>query len=109
MNAAMLLQKRRKAAKDIPRVEEILRGSIVMVKRYCGKANCRCLKGHKHRSLYISQSNNGQSRLIYIPRTSEKQVRRLIDNYHKLKNAMKEISRINMQLVRSTLDEPKRT
>lgn len=109
MNTAVLLQKRRRASKDIPRIEEILRGSIVVVERYCGKANCRCLKGHKHRSLYISQSNNGQSRLIYIPRTSEKKVRRLINNYHKLKSALKEISRINMQLARSTLDEPKRT
>lgn len=100
MNTATLLQKRRKGAKDIPRIEEILRGSIVVVKRYCGKANCRCQKGHKHRSLYISQSNNGRSRLIYIPQHSEKEVRRLIDNYHKLKSVMEEISRINMQLVR---------
>mgnify|MGYP001561322281 FL=1 len=100
MNAAVLLRTRRKTAKAMPRAEEILRGSIVEVKRYCGKANCRCSKGHKHRSLYISQSNNGQSRLIYIPQRSEKEVRRLIDNYHKLKDVMEEISRINMRLVR---------
>lgn len=100
MNAAVLLQTRRKAAKAMPRIEEILRGSIVEVKRYCGKPNCRCSKGRKHRSLYISQSNNGSSRLIYIPQHSEKEARRLIDNYHKLKGVMEEISRINMRLVR---------
>ncbi len=99
MDAAILLQKRRKAAKDMPRIEGILRGSIVVVKRYCGKANCRCQKGHKHRSLYISQSNNGQSRLVYIPQRSEEQVRRLIRNYQALKNVMEDISRINIQLV----------
>ena len=99
MQKHALLEKRRKAAKEMPRVEEILRGSIVMVKRYCGKANCRCLKGHKHCSLYISQSNNGEARLIYIPQRSEKEVRRLIGNYQALKSAMEEISRINMQLV----------
>lgn len=100
MDAAALLQTRRKAAKAMPQIEEILRGSIVEVKRYCGKANCRCSKGRKHRSLYISQSNKGESRLIYIPQHSEKEVRRLIDNYRKLKVVMEKISRINIRLAR---------
>lgn len=99
MDSSMLLEKRRKAAHTLPQIQEILRGSIVIVKRYCGKANCRCAKGHKHRSLYISQSNNGQSRLKYIPRLSEKEASRLIKNYHALKAVMEEISRINMQLL----------
>ena len=102
MQKRVLLEKRRKAAKEMPRAEEILRGSIVIVKRYCGKANCRCLKGYKHRSLYISQSNKGESRLIYIPQRSEKEVRRLIRNYQALKSVMEEISRINIQLVASS-------
>ena len=108
MERLALLEKRRKSAKEMPRVEEILRGSIVMVKRYCGKANCRCLKGHKHRSLYISQSNKGESRLIYIPQRSEKEVRRLIGNYQVFKRAIEEISRINMQLVTSSAGKVKR-
>jgi hypothetical protein len=99
MGSATLIEKRRKAANDIPPVEEILRGSLVMVKRYCGKAKCRCLKGFKHRSLYVSQSNKGESRLVYIPQRSEKEVRRLIRNYQTLKSVMEEISRINMRLV----------
>ena len=102
MERPALLEKRRKSAKELPRVEEILRGSMVVVKRYCGKANCRCLKGHKHRSLYISQSNKGESRLIYIPQRSEKEVRRLIGNYQALKRVIEEISRINMQLMTSS-------
>ncbi len=101
MQKHALLEKRRKTAKGILRAGEILRGSIVIVKRYCGKANCRCLKGHKHRSLYISQSNKGESRLIYIPQRSEKEVCRFIRNYQTLKSVVEEISRINMQLVTS--------
>jgi hypothetical protein len=102
MESATLIGKRLKAAKKIPPVEEILRGSIVVVKRYCGKANCRCLKGHKHRSMYISQSNKGESRLIYIPQRSENEVRRLIRNYQALRSVMEEISRINMRLMASS-------
>lgn len=99
MDTATLLEKRRKTAKGVSQIQEILRGSIVVVKRYCGKANCRCQKGFKHRSLYVSQSNKGESRLVYIPQRSEKEVRRFIRNYQEIKNVMEEISRINMQLV----------
>ena len=102
MHSNVLFAKRRKDAEEIPRIEEILRGSIVEVKRYCGKANCRCLKGFKHRSLYVSQSNKGESRLVYIPQRSEKKVRRLIRNYQAFKVVMEKISRINMQLVTAT-------
>lgn len=108
MGSATLIGKRRKAARKIPPVEEILRGSIVVVKRYCGKTNCRCFKGFKHRSLYVSQSNKGQSRLVYIPQRSEKEVRRLIRNYQALKSVMKEISRINMRLMVSSVGKVKR-
>jgi hypothetical protein len=99
MSALALIEKRQKAAKEMPKIENILRGSIVVVERYCGKPNCRCLKGSKHRSLYLSQSNNGESRLVYIPKRSEKQVRQLIRNYQLLKGIMEKISRINMELV----------
>ena len=99
MHSNVLFAKRRKAAGEIPRIEKILRGSVVVVKRYCGKVNCRCLKGFKHRSLYVSQSNKGQSRLVYIPKRSEKEVRQLIRNYQELKSVMEKISRINMRLV----------
>lgn len=98
MDSVTLLQKRRKAAKEMPRIQEILRGSIVRVKRYCGKVNCRCQKGFKHGSLYVSQSHQGQSRLVYIPHRSEKEVRRFIRNYQLLKSVMEKISCINMEL-----------
>ena len=102
MHSNVLFAKRRKAAGEMPRVEEILRGSIVVVKRYCGKTNCHCLKGFKHRSLYVSQSNKGESRLVYIPQRSEKEVRRLIRNYQAFKVVMEKISRINLQWVTAT-------
>lgn len=99
MSILTLIEKRQKAAKEIPKIENILRGSIVVVERYCGKPNCRCVKGFKHRSLYLSQSNNGESRLVYIPKRSEKQTRQFIRNYQLLKGIMEKISRVNMELV----------
>ena len=94
-----LLKKRREVAKRIPWIQEVMRGSIVMMDRYCGNATCRCQKGFKHRSLYVSQRYKGRTRMIYIPKRSEADVRRYINNYCKLKAVMDEISVINIQML----------
>ena len=83
----------------LPPIEEILRGSVVIVKRHCGKANCRCQKGFKHRALYVSQRDKGKARMIYIPQRSEKEARRLISNYRKIKVVMNKISSVNIKML----------
>ncbi len=98
---------RRQAANQMPPLEEILRGSVVIVNRYCGKPSCRCLKGYKHRALYVSQSQKGKPRLVYIPQRSEKEVRMLIKNYRKMKAVMEKISRINLERVTAARREKK--
>lgn len=99
MDTSALLQKRREAARQKPQLEKILRGSIVIVNRSCGKAGCRCQKGQKHRSLYVSQSYNGKTRMIYIPQRSEDEARRMVDNYRALKDMIEKISEINIQML----------
>jgi len=92
-------KKRRKTSLRIPRIQEVIRGSIVTMKRLCGKAGCRCQKGSKHSSLYISQRHAGKTRMIYIPKNSEAGVRRLIDNYRKLKAIMDKMSDMNIRML----------
>jgi len=99
MDTSALLKKRRKTAKQKPPLEKTLRGSIVIVKRSCGKAGCRCQKGQKHRALYVSQSYNGKTRMIYIPQRSEKEARRLVDNYRALKVTLEKVSEINIKML----------
>ena len=90
------MKKRSQITKQAPQLEETIRGSVVMVSRHCGKAGCRCQKGEKHRSLYVSQSREGKTRMIYIPKRSEEEARRLTDNYRALRDALEKISEINI-------------
>ena len=101
MGDFILLTRRRQAKKQTPNLEKILRGSVVVVKRYCGKSSCRCLKGHKHRALYVSRVHKGKPRLAYIPERSEKEARLLIKNYRKMKAVMEKISQLNLQRLTS--------
>lgn len=95
MNAVSLIARRRDIARKTPRIGQVIKGSLVVVKRYCGKPNCRCRNGLKHRSLYISRTVKGRQRLRYIPKRAEGGIKRLIGNYRKLKSAVEKISDIN--------------
>jgi len=67
--------------------------------RRCGKVNCRCEKGHKHKSLYLSQSHQGKTRMIYVPKRAEKKVAAAVERYQTIKSKLNELSEINIQLL----------
>ena len=72
--------------------EPLVRGCLVTMRRVCGNANCRCARGEKHESQYLSQSRKGQAKLTYIPDELVPQIRSWIDNYQKVQRWMEEIS-----------------
>ena len=91
MNKSRLNKKRRPLA-----VDDVIRGSAVMMERVCGSESCRCIRGHKHRSLYISQYHKGAPRMVYIPKANERKVLRLVNNYRILKTAIYKASELNL-------------
>ena len=80
----------------LPAIDDVIRGSAVIMERVCGSSSCRCLKGHKHRSLYVSQYHKGSARMVYIPKEHEKKVLKLVDNYRILKAAIYKASELNL-------------
>ena len=58
--------------------EDFLRGSLVTMRRTCGKPRCRCTRGEKHVSLYLAVRDGGKRRLIYVPAAWEERVRQWV-------------------------------
>lgn len=58
--------------------EEFLRGSLVTMRRTCGKPHCRCTRGEKHVSLYLAVRDRKKRRLIYVPPEWEERVRQWV-------------------------------
>ena len=77
-----------KIVHDLP----LLKGAVVEMKRTCGKERCRCLQGHRHRSLYLSVSLEGERKLIYVPRELEQQARQWVDNYKQVRRLIGGVS-----------------
>jgi hypothetical protein len=58
----------------------LLRGSLVVMGRVCGKAGCHCQRGEKHTSLYLSVRLNNRRKMIYVPPAMEASVRGWVEN-----------------------------
>ena len=70
----------------------LLRGTLAIRERACGKSNCRCVKGEKHVSLYLVASYEGRVRQLFIPKDWEPQVRRWVQRYQEARKLLEEVS-----------------
>jgi hypothetical protein len=59
----------------------MLRAGLVTMARTCGKKSCRCAKGEKHVSLYLSLKVGRARKMIYVPAALEQAVRSWAGNY----------------------------
>jgi len=82
------------------RSPKIIKGSLVELKRVCGKPNCRCQKGQKHASWYLSQSRAGKTKMIYIPKKFEKQAKEAVKRHKQLLRIVEELSELNIKTIK---------
>ena len=68
------------------RVAKMVRGSVVVHRRRCGKANCRCAEGTElHESVVLSYSDAGKTRLVMLPAAVVGPVRAATSRYRSAK------------------------
>jgi hypothetical protein len=60
--------------------ESLLRGSLVQMRRKCGKPGCHCQQGEKHPALYLAVRAAQKRTMIYIPPALEETVRQWVQN-----------------------------
>src|SRR4030042_2337579 len=63
----------------------LMRGNLVTMARTCGNPRCRCARGEKHVSLYVSKSTEGKQRLTYVPKDWEEKIREWVDRHHRVR------------------------
>src|SRR5260370_38386244 len=91
----LALRKRREGLRKVlPPLGEMRRGSLMERFLTCGKADCKCARGERHGpvwylSVTLDQSHRSGST---VPAEQLEQVRRWIDNYHRVKEHLEKIS-----------------
>jgi hypothetical protein len=83
----------------------LLRGSLVTMRRVCGKPGCRCTKGQKHVSLYLAIRVGKKRKLIYIPRELEQRVRELVESSQEIDRLLEFVSQSCLEQLLQTKDE----
>jgi hypothetical protein len=68
------------ARRDTPRV---LPGSLITLRRKCGKANCRCASGELHETPALSYSVRGRTKMLTLTPEEVPAVRRAVTRYRK--------------------------
>jgi hypothetical protein len=68
------------ARRDTPRV---LPGSLITLRRRCGKATCHCATGDPHETPALSYSLNGRSKMLTLRPDEVKIVAQAVARYRK--------------------------
>jgi hypothetical protein len=99
----LALRKRREGlTKQLPPLAEVLRGSLMERYLTCGNPDCKCARGERHGPVWYLSVTLDQSHRAgaTVPAEQVEQVRRWIENYHRVKEHLEKISDINRELLR---------
>jgi recombinational DNA repair protein (RecF pathway) len=106
INIAWLKRKRAGLLKKLKDTGPFVDGSIAKVKRRCGNKNCKCYReGKKHESYYLMYKVAGITKAVYIPVDLEDEVKKWNEEYRRLKETVREISRTNKEIIRRYVSE----
>lgn len=101
MTVRQLRARRRRLARSLPDVEELVAGSVVEQGRRCGKEGCRCTRDELHGpyTYVVLPRTGGRTRTVYVPAGAAEAVRRGAATSAKVRAALEEISAINIELL----------
>jgi hypothetical protein len=77
-------------------------GGMVEMARTCGKPNCKCATGEKHKSWCVSLRHKGKRKMIHIPRVCEEEVLEGVKAYQSLWEQMGIISEASLERILSS-------
>jgi len=72
--------------------EPFVLGSLVMMKRACGKLGCKCTRGELHPGLYLALRVGGKRKMIHVSKGMQSLVRQWVANYQEAWHLMEQIS-----------------
>jgi hypothetical protein len=77
-------------------------GSLVTIRRKCGKPNCHCATGEGHRTTYLSTKQGGKTRMVYVPADCLETLTWQAHSYRRLRKhraSLAKLSQESLQLI----------
>jgi len=95
-------------AVEVKRAELIARGSLLRLKRKCGKQNCRCAEGDLHQSWAISYNVGGRTKMLIVPEEELATARQATIRYRQAVEELKARGLAGIEQMRRTWSAKKR-
>ena len=78
----------------------LIRGSVYLLRRKCGKTNCRCQEGHLHESWVLSVPEKGRKRMRTVPKGKRLKWQQMADNYRCFRHARTQLVKLFEEILR---------
>jgi hypothetical protein len=79
----------------------LIRATLTIRERACGRPTCKCVRGEKHASLYVVSRQDGKLRQLFVPKELETRVRQWVDQYQRAQELLESISEFHWTRIRS--------
>ena len=77
----------------------MVQGSFYLLRRKCGKPNCRCASGQLHATYVLTRSEQGKDRLYPVPKDQRAQVRQWAAEYRRYQRARAALGKRHLRLL----------
>ena len=78
----------------------LVKGNVYELARKCGKPSCACADGPLHRSMVLSWSHQGKTRLMTIPPEKLDRLKANSEQYLRYRRARARVTEIHRQILR---------
>jgi hypothetical protein len=83
----------------LQRSEPMVQGSFYLLRRKCGKPNCRCARGYLHPGYVLTRSEQGKDHLYTVPKDQRARVRQWAAEYRRYQRARAVLAKRHMKLL----------
>ena len=83
----------------LQRSEPMVQGSFYLLRRKCGKPNCRCARGQLHAAYVLTRSEQGQDRLYTVPKDQRARLRQQAAEYRRYQRARAVLTKRHLKLL----------
>lgn len=77
----------------------LVKGNVYEMARKCGKPSCACARGELHRSMVLSWSHRGKTRIMSIPSERLAEVQRKSGEYLKVRRARARVTTLYKEIL----------
>jgi hypothetical protein len=77
----------------------LVKGNVYELARKCGKPNCICTRGQLHRSMVLTWSEKGKSRLLSLSSEHVGEVKKKSEEYLRFRRARARVTEIHREIL----------